>query len=329
MIAEVRREVYRLHAWLVGRGLTAIITGRSLHGIRTAEGLVLLDFMQFMVDCAGGARPPRGRGRRPSATCASRSTAARRSRRTSTPFVIGQTASSRPSRALTAAALPATNERVSQRRRAPRHDAGRRLFPRQQHPDHRFRAPRRRRCAGHSPRPPACAASGRCSSASIRGGGQIVRNLASVGIRLAPHVKAGLLRDVVGAHHHRQRRRASASRRSLREHKAALHGDRPALRAREVRHHGRRAHGVAERVIEWSRMAASRLFITACSTRCRRSAGRIDGAADLDDRRHLDPPDLPGAWRRAQPRPRHHEVARHGALQPGPRAGAEQQPASR
>ena len=48
------------------------------------------------------------------------------------------------------------------------------------------------------------------------------------------------------------------------------------------------------------------------------------GTADLDPGRHLDPPELPGAGGRAQPRHLDHQVARHCALEPGARAAAEQ-----
>ena len=46
----VRREVYRLHDWLLSRGLTAIITHKA--GWRGPESRTTrFDFMQFMVDC--------------------------------------------------------------------------------------------------------------------------------------------------------------------------------------------------------------------------------------------------------------------------------------
>jgi circadian clock protein KaiC len=50
--AAQRREVYRLHEWLLARGLTAVITskagGRELHPDNQPQ----LGFMQFMMDCA-------------------------------------------------------------------------------------------------------------------------------------------------------------------------------------------------------------------------------------------------------------------------------------
>jgi circadian clock protein KaiC len=49
--ADIRRELHRLHDWLIERGLSAVVTAKiNTHG---AGGHTpsLLDFMQFMVDC--------------------------------------------------------------------------------------------------------------------------------------------------------------------------------------------------------------------------------------------------------------------------------------
>ncbi len=50
-VAE-RREVYRLHEWLLDSGLTAIITAKAGRYEGTAGNRTQLGFMQFMVDCA-------------------------------------------------------------------------------------------------------------------------------------------------------------------------------------------------------------------------------------------------------------------------------------
>ena len=47
-----RREVYRLHEWLLAQELTGIITAKSGGDEATSPGLQQFDFMQFMVDCA-------------------------------------------------------------------------------------------------------------------------------------------------------------------------------------------------------------------------------------------------------------------------------------
>ncbi len=50
--ASKRREVYRLHEWLLGRGLTGIITAKSDSDDSGTVSGGPLGFMQFMVDCA-------------------------------------------------------------------------------------------------------------------------------------------------------------------------------------------------------------------------------------------------------------------------------------
>lgn len=50
-VAE-RREVYRLHEWMLERGLTALITYKIGGVVGPDAGLPQLNFMQFMVDCA-------------------------------------------------------------------------------------------------------------------------------------------------------------------------------------------------------------------------------------------------------------------------------------
>jgi circadian clock protein KaiC len=50
--AARRREVYRLHEWLLARGLTAIITAKAGADDGGSANAGPLTFMQFMVDCA-------------------------------------------------------------------------------------------------------------------------------------------------------------------------------------------------------------------------------------------------------------------------------------
>lgn len=50
--AAKRREVYRLHAWLLTHGLTGIITLKAGADETSAASPQQFDFMQFMVDCA-------------------------------------------------------------------------------------------------------------------------------------------------------------------------------------------------------------------------------------------------------------------------------------
>jgi circadian clock protein KaiC len=50
--AAKRREVYRLHEWLLARGLTALITAKAGGDEASSIGQQPYGFMQFMVDCA-------------------------------------------------------------------------------------------------------------------------------------------------------------------------------------------------------------------------------------------------------------------------------------
>ena len=50
--AVKRREIYRLHEWLLERGLTGIITAKAGSDQKESGGQQPFGFMQFMVDCA-------------------------------------------------------------------------------------------------------------------------------------------------------------------------------------------------------------------------------------------------------------------------------------
>ena len=49
--ASRRREVYRVHEWLIARGLTALITAKASGDHAGAVDGNSFGFMQFMVDC--------------------------------------------------------------------------------------------------------------------------------------------------------------------------------------------------------------------------------------------------------------------------------------
>jgi circadian clock protein KaiC len=49
--AARRREIYRLHDWLLEHRLTALITAKALGDEASATGKDSFGFMQFMVDC--------------------------------------------------------------------------------------------------------------------------------------------------------------------------------------------------------------------------------------------------------------------------------------
>ena len=154
-------------------------------------------------------------------------------------------------------------------------------------------------------------------------GDEVIRNLASVGIRLDRYVRAGCLRMISArtitgsAETYLVRIKTLA-----REHRARCLVIDPVSTLSKIRQRADRAQrgGTADRLVEGRRHHAG---LHQPARRDVEPDGRRLAAADLDARRHLDPPQLPGAGRRAQPRHVHHQVARHGAFEPGARADPE------
>jgi KaiC/GvpD/RAD55 family RecA-like ATPase len=153
-------------------------------------------------------------------------------------------------------------------------------------------------------------------------GTEVIRNLSSVGIRLDRYVKSGSLHMVSA-------RTITGSAETLlvrikalaKEHKARCLVIDPVSTLSKSGNE-LTAHGVAERLIDWSKADGITLVCTSLLDEIPNEAEAI-AAADLDARGHLDPPQLPGAGRRAQPRHVDHQVARHGAFEPGARADPE------
>ena len=159
------------------------------------------------------------------------------------------------------------------------------------------------------------------------GANQIVRNLRSVGIHLAPHLKSGLLEM------YSTRTRGpnvedqfADLRAKVREHKPRCLVIDPlsALSTKLVAPRlGRR--GAAVPGLSQGRRHHGRQYLLDGRAQHRRG----DGHRHLDDRRHLDPPLVRRAGRRAQPRADDRQVARHRPLEPGARAHAVRRAASR
>ncbi len=130
-VAEMR-EIYRLRDWLAHNDLTAIITTK-IDG--DASGPVSYGFMQFMVDCVirFDRRLEQGVPMRRLELTKYRGSG----------FAAGEFPLSFGPRGMEVAAPgtveireAASTERVSTGFERPRHDAGRRIVPRQQHADH-------------------------------------------------------------------------------------------------------------------------------------------------------------------------------------------------
>ena len=154
-------------------------------------------------------------------------------------------------------------------------------------------------------------------------GTEVIRNLASVGIQLDRYVKSGSLAHDLGPHHHRQRGDLPGAHQDAGEGaSSALPRDRSGVHIVEVRQRADRAQrgGAADRLVEGGRHHAG---LHQPARRDVQPDRRRLAAADLDARGHMDSSQLSGAGRGAQPRPVHHQVARHGAFEPGARADPE------
>ncbi len=152
------------------------------------------------------------------------------------------------------------------------------------------------------------------------GAEQIVRNLASVGIHLKPHVKSGLLRmysartEAISAEDHLLKLKSL-----IREYRPRCMVIDPLSAIAKAGGLGA-ARAVANRLIYMVKDEDITVFVTAMNEGDE-PAGEADRPADFDHCGYLDPPVVPGAQRRTQPRPHHHQVARNLALEPGARAG--------
>ncbi len=137
--AAVRREMYRLHAWLLEHELTGLITlkagkddasPRASAPSSSCNSWWIAPSFSITAWCWGC----------PSATFAFRSIAARPSTRTESPFLIGKSGCDvAVARTRNSADLRVSTERVSTGREAARYHAGRRLLPRLERTDHGFR----------------------------------------------------------------------------------------------------------------------------------------------------------------------------------------------
>ena len=150
-------------------------------------------------------------------------------------------------------------------------------------------------------------------------GAEIVRNLKSVGIDLAPHVESGALR-LVSARSIRGARGTLIGLIRRARSTGALPGGGSDFgdRATGQRGVGAQHGGAADRLDEGDGAYA---VVHEPSRRFRANTGG-DAAPDIDHSGHVDAPDVPGTRRGAEPGDQHCEIAGHGALEPGPGASA-------
>ncbi len=321
--ATRRREVYRLHDWMLASGLTALITAKAGGTDGKSESPQPFGFMQFMVDCAVvlNHRVSLGVSQRNLRVLKYRGSGFDENE---SPFVIGSdgfdVAIARTSGRGDA---EVTQERVSSGVSRLDTMLGGGYYRGASVLITGFPGTAKTTLSGAFAEA-ACKRGERTMFFSFDSdGSEVIRNLASVGIRLERYIKNGLLRMVSA-------RTISGSAETLlvrikamaREHRSRCVVIDPVSTLAKVGNE-LTAHGVAERLIDWSKAEGIDACLHQPARRSCPAGGRRLAAADLHDRRHLDPPELPGAGGRAQPRPVDHQVARHRAFQPGARADPE------
>jgi circadian clock protein KaiC len=273
-----RREVYRLHTWLLESGFTGIITAKSAGDRASQADLEPVRFMQFMVDCSVilNHRITQGVSQRNLRVQKFRGSEFDENE---SPFVIGENGFEVAiARSATILGAEVTTERVSSGVERLDTMLGGGYY------------------RGASilitglPGTAKTTLSGAFAQAAcLRGertikfnfdsdGGEVIRNLTSVGIQLEEHVKSGLLKMVSA-------RTIAGSAETLLVHIKSLardHGARcvvidPVSTLARVGNEST-AHGVAERLVDWSKAEGTTLL---CTSLLDEMNGQLDGSTPL------------------------------------------------
>ena len=321
--AAKRREVYRLHEWLLARELTGLITAKAGGDEASSISQQPFGFMQFMVDCAVILNHSVVLG------VSQRNLRVQKYRGSSfdeneSPFLIGASGLEvDATRTQGRVHAKVSNERVSSGVKRLDTMLGGGYYRGASVLITGFPGTAKTTMSGAFAEA-ACKRGERTLFVSFDSdSNEVIRDLASVGIRLDRYVKNGRLRMVSArtitgsAETYLVRIKTLAK-----EHKARCLVIDP-VSTWSKSGNDLTAHSVAERLIDWSKANGITLVCTSLLDEMSSQIGRRLVAADLDARGHLDPPQLPGAGRRAQPRLVHHQVARHGAFEPGARADPE------
>ncbi len=151
-------------------------------------------------------------------------------------------------------------------------------------------------------------------------GTEVIRNLASVGIRLDRYVKSGVLRMVSARTITGSAEMYLARIKALAQAHRALCLVIDPVSALSKSGNELTAHGVAERLIDWSKADRITLVCTSLLDEIAGADRRRHAAAYLQAGGHVDPSESLGAGRRAQPRHVHNKIARQCAFESGARA---------
>jgi circadian clock protein KaiC len=276
--AAVRQEMHRLHQWLLDNKLTALITAKVREDVRDA-GLQAFSFMQFMVDCSVVLN------HRVDLGVSQRNLRVQKYRGSSynedeTPFVIAKTGFDvAVSRALGHVEQRVTDERVSSGvKRLDTMLGGGGYFRGASVLITGFPGTAKTTLAGAFTEA-ACGRGERTMFVSFDSDGtEVIRNLASVGIRLGRYLKTGHLRMVSG-------RAIMGSAETIMVHiKTLAHEHRvrclvidPISRLSKAGNEST-AHAVSERLIDWSKSAGITLL---CTSLLDELANQADGGTPL------------------------------------------------
>jgi circadian clock protein KaiC len=276
--ATRRREVYRLHEWLLGHELTALITAKVGGEEMTGLGQPAFGFMQFMVDCAVvlNHRVEFGVSQRNLRVQKYRGSAFDENE---SPFVIGKTGFNvAVARTLGRVDAKVTDERVSSGVKRLDTMLGGGYYRGASALITGFPGTAKTTLSGAFAEA-ACRRGERTMFVGFDSDGtEVIRNLASVGIRLARYVKSGILHMISA-------RTITGSAETLlvrikalaQEHKARCLVIDPVSTLSKAGNE-LTAHGVAERLIDWSKADGITLV---CTSLLDEMAGQTDGGTPL------------------------------------------------
>ncbi|NDK38163.1 hypothetical protein DT603_04830 [Pseudoxanthomonas gei] len=276
--ASRRREVYRLHEWLIAQGLTALITAKAGGDPSSSIDGSTFGFMQFMVDCAVvlNQSVEHGVSQRNLRVQKYRGSAFNENE---SPFVIGSNGFDVAiSRLLGGSDAQHTSERVTTgiERLDTMLDGG-------------YYRGASVLITGFPGTAKTTLSGTFAEAACLRGeqtlfvsfdsdGSEVIRNLESVGIQLGPHVESGVLRMVSA-------RTITGSAESLlvrikaiaKEHKARCLVIDPVSTLSKAGNE-LTAHGVAERLIDWTKSDGITMV---CTSLLDEMAGQMNGGTPL------------------------------------------------
>ena len=261
--ASQRREIYRLNDWLLAQGITGLITAKAGVDAKAPDSLQPFGYMQFMVDCSVllDHRVVLGVSQRSLRVQKYRGSGFEENE---APFVISNDGFDVAiSRSLGAADAKVTSERVSTGIERLDTMLGGGYFRAAIVLITGFPGTAKTTLSGAFAEA-ACRRKERTLFVSFDSdGSEIIRNLASVGIKLATHAKSGILRMISArtitgsAETFLVRIKALAT-----EHEARCVVIDPVSMLSKTGKNGLTAHGVAERLVDWSKSAGITIVCT-------------------------------------------------------------------